>query len=113
MGLMIRLRQQGAKNGQTYRLVLMDKLAPRDGKYLEGLGWYNPFGKEKDAELKEERIDHWLSLGATLSDKAESLVRRLCPVVIKKYDDKKMAKLAKKREQRKKLAKKKGSEEKK
>ena len=85
---MIRLRQQGVKNGQTYRLVLMDKLSPRDRKYIEKLGWYNPLSKNDDSKVEEERIDHWLSLGATLSDSAESIVRRACPALIKKYDDK-------------------------
>ena len=42
MALMIRLRQQGRTNRQTYRLVVTDKKNPRDGKYIEMLGWYNP-----------------------------------------------------------------------
>ena len=102
MGLMIRLRQQGARNGQTYRLVVMPKLAPRDGKYLENLGWYNPLNEKEDAKINSERLDHWLSQGAMLSEKAESLVRRLAPEVIKKFDERKKLKLAKKRAQRKK-----------
>jgi small subunit ribosomal protein S16 len=45
MALKIRLRQQGRKNRQTYRLVVTDIRNPRDGKYLEMIGWYNPFNK--------------------------------------------------------------------
>ena len=47
MALKIRLRQQGRKNRPFYRLVLTDSRTPRDGKYVEALGWYNPI--EKDA----------------------------------------------------------------
>lgn len=101
MGLMIRLRQQGAKNAQTFRLVVMAKESPRDGRYIEKVGFYNPLGKEEDAKIEAERIDHWLELGAVLSDKAEALVRRKAPEVMKKFDDRKKAKLEKKKVKRK------------
>ena len=47
MALVIRLRQQGRNNRQTYRVVVVDSRYPRDGKYLEMLGWYNPCEKNK------------------------------------------------------------------
>ena len=48
MALKIRLRQQGRKNRPFYRMVVTDVRAPRDGKYCEALGWYNPFETELD-----------------------------------------------------------------
>ena len=87
MALKIRLRQQGRKNNQMYRLVLCDSRAPRDGKYLESLGWYNPFAAEpeKNLNIQSERIEHWLNLGAVLSERAEALVKRGAPGVIASF----------------------------
>ena len=62
MGLKIRLRQQGRNNRPFYRLVVADCRSPRDGKYVEALGWYNPFEQEldKSVSIKPERIQYWL-----------------------------------------------------
>jgi len=109
MALKIRLRQQGRNNRPFYRLVLTDVRAPRDGKYLEALGWYNPFESEQDKSLslKAERIKHWLNLGAEISECAQSLVAKVAPSVIREQTDKKVAHRAKqtaKRKARKKAA---------
>ncbi len=62
MVLKIRLRQQGRTNRQTYRLVVTDIRNPRDGKYLEMIGWYNPFSqKEKADSLARKLISRGLS----------------------------------------------------
>jgi len=84
MALKIRLRQQGRNNRPFYRLVLTDARAPRDGKYLEALGWYNPFESELDKSIlvKAERIQHWLNLGAQLSENAENLVLKVAPSIV-------------------------------
>ncbi|HEV8052932.1 MAG TPA: 30S ribosomal protein S16, partial [Parachlamydiaceae bacterium] len=84
MALKIRLRQQGRTNSPFYRIVLTDVRAPRDGKYLEVLGWYNPFEaeQEKNLSLNAARIQHWLNLGAEISDTAEALVAQVAPSVI-------------------------------
>ena len=84
MALKIRLRQQGRNNRPFYRLVLTDARAPRDGKYLEALGWYNPFESELDKgiSIKSERIRHWLDLGAQCSECAASLIKKVEPSVI-------------------------------
>jgi small subunit ribosomal protein S16 len=103
---MIRLRQQGARNAQTFRLVVMAKESPRDGKYIEKVGFYNPLSKNEEVLVEAERIDHWLEKGAVLSEKAEALVRRKAPEVMKKFDDRKKAKIDKKRAKRKAAAKK-------
>lgn len=83
MALKIRLRQQGRANRQTYRLVVTDIRNPRDGKYIEMLGWYNPFAKEQDSAVNSDRINYWLSQGAQFTTSAETLVSRVAPDVIK------------------------------
>ena len=85
MALSIRMRQQGRRNRQTYRVVLTDERAPRDGKYLEQLGWYNPFESEQEKQflLDAPRIDFWLKQGAKISDNVKSLMLKSAPQVIK------------------------------
>ena len=84
MGLKIRLRQQGRTNRLTYRLVVADSRSPRDGKYVENLGHYDPHSEgEKESALNEDRIQHWVDQGAELSEKARALVARKAPGVIK------------------------------
>lgn len=107
MALKIRLRQQGRKNQQTYRLVLSDSRAPRDGRYLENLGWYNPSESEPDKNLSihADRIEYWLGLGAVLSERAATLVKRSAPQVLAIYRDK-LAQARLKANQKKKMKKK-------
>ncbi|MCK4934303.1 MAG: 30S ribosomal protein S16 [Simkaniaceae bacterium] len=93
MTLKIRLRQQGRRNRLSYRLVLADSRFPRDGKYLEMLGWYDPhLTNEKNSVIKADRIQHWIDLGAELSENAHSLVARFAPEVTKKIHARKVAK---------------------
>ncbi len=97
MALKIRLRQQGRNNRPFYRVVLTDARAPRDGKYLEALGWYNPFEKEIDKllSINSERIQHWLGLGAELSESVESLVAKVNPSILRTQTAKILAHKAK------------------
>ena len=85
MALKIRMRQQGRSNRQVYRVVVSDIREPRDGKYIEALGWYNPFEKEdeKNLHIDAARIDFWIKQGAEVSDRVRSLVMRRAPEVIK------------------------------
>ena len=69
----IRLRRVGAKKQPSYRVVAADKESPRDGRFLEVLGFYNPRTEPSTIELKEDRVYHWMSVGAQPSD----AVRRL------------------------------------
>jgi small subunit ribosomal protein S16 len=92
MAVKIRLRQQGRKNRQTYRLVVTDVRAPRDGKYIELVGWYQPAETENSLFVNAERIDHWLSQGAQLTDQARSLVLKAAPEIIRSYQAKVEAK---------------------
>lgn len=108
MALKIRLRQQGRTNHTTYRLVVADTRSPRDGKYIEMLGWNRPFDKTGvAAEINEDRINYWLSQGAQLSDNARLFVKRLAPSVIQVYQQKLENKkniLRQQRRERKKVA---------
>ncbi len=97
MAVKIRLRKQGKKDRAFYRIVVADSRLPRDGKYLEMLGWYNPFNEEKKAQLDGERLDHWLSVGAQLTDKAQSIAKQFQPDILKKYLEKKLKKKTKKK----------------
>jgi small subunit ribosomal protein S16 len=72
MSLKIRLSRGGAKKRPFYKIVLADSRSPRDGKFLEKLGTYNPMLPLEHAErlvLQEERIKHWLSVGAQPTDR--------------------------------------------
>jgi len=64
----IRLRRVGSRRQPSYRLVAADKESPRDGRFLEILGHYNPRTKPSTVELKEDRIFDWLSKGAQPSE---------------------------------------------
>ena len=94
MALVIRLRQMGKTNRQTFRLVVIDKRSPRDGKYIEMVGWYNPLEDkdEKNLSVKSERVDFWLQKGAVLSPRVKSLVKRAAPEIIKRLQAKKLTK---------------------
>lgn len=109
MGLKIRLRQQGSNNRAFYRLVVTDTRAPRDGKYLEMLGWYNPLAPTEDLllSIKPDRIQHWLDLGAQLSEKAATVVEKNAPGIIRRQTEKaveRRAKAAAKRKAKRKAA---------
>lgn len=103
MALAIRLRQQGRRNHAVYRVVVMDARARRDGKYLEELGWYNPYETEADRNLhiKADRVQHWMSQGAQLTESAECLVQKAAPSVIRWNTERQLAQLDKKRSKRK------------
>ena len=64
----IRLRRVGAKGQPSYRIVAADKEAPRDGRFLEILGYYNPRTSPATIQIQEERIYDWLGKGAQPSE---------------------------------------------
>ena len=72
----IRLRRMGKKNAPFYRMVVADSTSPRDGRFIETLGHYNPSRNPHVLQLQEDRVLHWLSRGATPSETARSLLRR-------------------------------------
>jgi len=66
----------GRKKKPFYRIVVADSKFPRDGRFLEVLGTYNPVKDPVLVELEEERIFHWIKNGATLSDTVKSLFKK-------------------------------------
>jgi len=76
MAVKIRLRRTGARNAPSYRVVATDTRFPRDGRFLEIVGWYDPKREGPNFQLKQERIEHWLSNGARMSDTVKSLLKK-------------------------------------
>jgi small subunit ribosomal protein S16 len=73
----LRLRRIGAKKQPSYRVVAADKEAPRDGRFLEILGHYNPRTEPSTITLQEDRIFYWLSVGAQPSDSVARLFKQM------------------------------------
>ena len=78
MALKIRLQRHGSSHAPVYRVVVTESRNRRDGRCNEVLGHYNPKARGKDVELdlKLERIDYWLSVGALPTDTAKGLIKR-------------------------------------
>ena len=74
--LRIRLRRTGKKKQPSYRVVVADSEAPRDGRFIENIGFYNPRTDPPTIEVKEDRALYWLSQGAQPSDAAARLLRK-------------------------------------
>jgi len=79
----IRLQRHGARHAPFYRMVVAPAQSRRDGRFIEVVGTYNPqsTARERELDLKMDRIDHWLEVGAQPTDTAKSLIRqgRLSP----------------------------------
>ncbi|MES9898637.1 MAG: 30S ribosomal protein S16 [Sedimenticola sp.] len=73
----IRLARTGAKKRPFYHIVVADSRRPRDGRYIERLGFFNPIaiGGEERLRLDRTRIDHWVSQGAQASDRVNKLMK--------------------------------------
>jgi small subunit ribosomal protein S16 len=76
MAVKLRLARHGSKGHAYYRIVAADGTCPRDGRYLEQLGTYDPAFSPPAVKLQRERVQHWLSVGARPSDTVRSLLRR-------------------------------------
>ncbi|NDJ86007.1 MAG: 30S ribosomal protein S16, partial [Chloroflexi bacterium] len=72
----IRLRRVGAKRQANYRIVVTDSRSPRDGRYIEIIGYYNPRTQPETVEYKEDRALHWLSVGAKPSEAVHKFFER-------------------------------------
>ena len=75
--LVIRLRRAGSKNRQFYRVVVTESRSARDGRFVEVLGHYNPRTKPETLVLDQERVAHWVKVGATPSDTVRTLIDRM------------------------------------
>lgn len=76
MQVKIRLARHGAKKKPFYRIVVADSESPRDGKFLENVGTYNPLKDPAEVTLKPERIKHWIDEGAIPTDTVKSILKR-------------------------------------
>jgi small subunit ribosomal protein S16 len=73
----IRLRRTGKTKQPSYRLVIADSRAPRDGKFIEVVGHYLPIRKPKVLEVKQDRVRYWLGVGAQPSDTVVRLLKQI------------------------------------
>ena len=76
MSVKIRLARHGAKKRPFYRIVVADSECPRDGRYLENVGTYNPLIDPAEVSLKNERISYWIGEGAIPTDTVKSLLKK-------------------------------------
>ncbi|MBW7935418.1 MAG: 30S ribosomal protein S16 [Gemmatimonadaceae bacterium] len=76
MAVSIRLRRAGRKKAPMYRIIVADSRMPRDGKFLEVLGQYQPRSGDKALSLNADRANYWLDNGAQPSDTVRSLLRK-------------------------------------
>ena len=76
MAVSIRLRREGAKNRPYYKVVVADSRSPRDGKFIEVIGMYDPKKSGHNSSLNVERAEYWISKGAQPSDTVRSLIKK-------------------------------------
>ena len=76
MAVSIRLRREGAKNRPYYKVVVADSRSPRDGKFIEIIGTYDPKKPGHNSTLKLDRAEYWISKGAQASDTVRSLIKK-------------------------------------
>ncbi|HEY0708950.1 MAG TPA: 30S ribosomal protein S16 [Polyangia bacterium] len=75
MAVTLRLTRAGGKKAPFYRVVAADSRSPRDGRFIEQVGVYDPLRSPAEIKLNADRIDHWLSVGATPSQTVGELIR--------------------------------------
>jgi len=75
MATVLRLARAGAKKAPIYHVVAADKRSPRDGRFIEKLGTYDPSAEPDTLALDGERIEHWLSVGALPTERVAGLIK--------------------------------------
>ena len=76
MSVRIRLARGGTKKRPVYRIVAINSRSARDGRYLEDVGIYDPTQRPERIELKTERVEHWLKVGAKPSETVSMIIKR-------------------------------------
>lgn len=76
MAVKIRMKRFGSKNRPQWRIVVSDARSPRDGRFIEEIGYYDALPKEDIFVVKQERLDYWVKQGAQVSVALKSLLRR-------------------------------------
>ena len=73
----IRLRRMGAKKAPFYRVVVADSRSPRDGRFIEEIGTYNPLTNPAEIKIDVERVNEWIKNGAQPTDTVKALLKRI------------------------------------
>lgn len=76
MAVKIRLRRMGAKKAPFYRVVVADSRSPRDGRFIEEIGYYNPISEPVEIKFNEEKVAQWIKDGAQPTDTVKKLLGR-------------------------------------
>ena len=76
MAVKIRLRRMGAKKAPFYRVIVADSRDPRDGKFVEEIGYYNPLTDPAEIKIDAEKADKWLKSGAQPTDTVKALLKK-------------------------------------
>jgi small subunit ribosomal protein S16 len=82
MAVKIRMKRVGAKNAPVFRIVVADGRSPRDGKFIEEIGTYQPLKKGDNFSLKLDRAQYWVSKGAQPSDTVASIIKKAGKAVV-------------------------------
>ena len=77
MAVKLRLKRMGSKQKPFYRIVAADSRSPRDGRFIESVGTYNPIVKENNVTIKEDLVEKWLNNGAQPTDTVKSLLSKV------------------------------------
>ncbi|MGL5780119.1 30S ribosomal protein S16 [Cetobacterium sp.] len=77
MAVKIRLRRMGAHKAPFYRVVVADSRSPRDGRFIEEIGFYNPVSQPKEIKINEEKANKWLQDGAQPTDVVKKLFNQV------------------------------------
>ncbi len=80
MAVKIRLRRMGAKKAPFYRVVVADSRYPRDGRFIEEIGYYNPMKEPSEIKIDAEKAQKWLNNGAQPTDTVKALLKK-CDVI--------------------------------
>ena len=76
MAVKIRLKRLGAKKSPFYRVVVADERSPRDGKFIEEIGYYNPLTNPADIKVDAEKATKWLATGAQHTDTVRAILKK-------------------------------------
>ncbi|KRU28302.1 ribosomal protein S16 [Clostridium sporogenes] len=76
MAVKIRLKRMGAKKAPFYRVVVADSRSPRDGRFVEEIGYYNPITEPSTIKLDEEKVQKWIKNGAQPTDTVKKLIEK-------------------------------------
>ncbi|HOA34235.1 MAG TPA: 30S ribosomal protein S16 [Clostridiales bacterium] len=79
MAVKIRLRRMGAKKAPFYRVIVADSRSPRDGRFIEEIGYYNPMTAPAEIKIDLEKAEKWIKNGAQPTDTVKALLKKVKP----------------------------------